>query len=712
MSPEEKRVKEGISRRKRIAFTAAMLTIPFLLTVILELGLRLFDYGGNLDLFVKEERGNSSEYVLNKNVVNRYFFRKGIKTPIPHSERFAVKKDSATYRIFCLGASTTQGFPYPPNAAFPAMLKNILSTLHPDRQIEVINCGITAITSHSVLDMGREILEKYQPDLLVLYTGHNEFYGALGQASRLSLFENRTMMQAFLRMQRSRVVLMARNILIGLFGERLTRENVIDRTVAKETGIRFDSPLFRRTEKHFQANLEDMVAAARQAGTDIMLSTLVSNQSDRAPFASLHSESLTSADSLRWSELVQGANDHKIHGRFEQAAHLLEQALRIDSSFAQMHFMLAECYEALQQPELAQHHFSLACDLDVIRFRAPSTFNRIILETGEKYQVAVADLERTFMEASEGVIGNNLILEHVHPNQQGYLLIAKAVAATMADRGMLRQSWDWTNDKPDSVYLAMSHLTDLDREVVNYRVYRLTTHWPFSGEGSYERVGNERTEQLAKALVDEGHGSLVEAHLDLGLEYYHQNELDKALAEYKAALAIEPVCETYSRIGLLYAKKTERAYRVSKDYESASENYRHGLAYFKKGLERCPDNLNLNLNIGLLYGLRNDKTDSALTYLRKALELDGSHKNALRQIGQLYVRRGELEKAESHFQRAIQRHPNQAEFHRSLGMVYARQNDLARAESLINQALELKPNDALAKHFLNQIKARKRSLSN
>jgi hypothetical protein len=126
----------------------------------------LFGYGETRTLLLDKSPAKP-EYVLNKNFTRRYFFREGIRTPVPISQRFSAKKDSVTYRIFCLGESTTQGFPYSANGAFPAQLKNILSTLNPKRNIEVVNCGITAITSHSVLDMERNP-QKYKPDLLVI----------------------------------------------------------------------------------------------------------------------------------------------------------------------------------------------------------------------------------------------------------------------------------------------------------------------------------------------------------------------------------------------------------------------------------------------------------------------------------------------------------------------------------------------------------------
>ena len=45
--------------------------------------------------------------------------------------------------------------------------------------------AMTATNSFTTLDFARELVD-CQPDLYIVYDGHNEFYGALGVASRES----------------------------------------------------------------------------------------------------------------------------------------------------------------------------------------------------------------------------------------------------------------------------------------------------------------------------------------------------------------------------------------------------------------------------------------------------------------------------------------------------------------------------------------------
>src|SRR5579859_3968163 len=50
------------------------------------------------------------------------------------------------------------------------------------KKIEIINVSLTAVNSYTVLGFAREVV-KQEPDAVLIYTGHNEFYGALGVAS-------------------------------------------------------------------------------------------------------------------------------------------------------------------------------------------------------------------------------------------------------------------------------------------------------------------------------------------------------------------------------------------------------------------------------------------------------------------------------------------------------------------------------------------------
>ena len=65
----------------------------------------------------------------------------------------------------------------------------MLADVWPEREVEVVNLGITSIASFAVAQVVEDALA-LSPDLVVVYTGHNEFYGlyGAGRHQRLQYF--------------------------------------------------------------------------------------------------------------------------------------------------------------------------------------------------------------------------------------------------------------------------------------------------------------------------------------------------------------------------------------------------------------------------------------------------------------------------------------------------------------------------------------------
>jgi len=89
-------------------------------------------------------------------------------------QSFTRDKSPGTYRIFCLGGSTTYGRPYNDTTSFVGWLRELLPVAESNKNWEVINAGGISYASYRVAHLMEELVN-YQPDLFVIYTGHNEF---------------------------------------------------------------------------------------------------------------------------------------------------------------------------------------------------------------------------------------------------------------------------------------------------------------------------------------------------------------------------------------------------------------------------------------------------------------------------------------------------------------------------------------------------------
>ena len=70
---------------------------------------------------------------------------------------------------------------------------------------------MTATNSFTVLDMAKEVMN-YDPDLLLVYDGHNEFYGALGISSHESIGKYRWLTMLNLQMIHVKTFMLLRDL--------------------------------------------------------------------------------------------------------------------------------------------------------------------------------------------------------------------------------------------------------------------------------------------------------------------------------------------------------------------------------------------------------------------------------------------------------------------------------------------------------------------
>ena len=268
-----------ISSARRRMFLAFTLIFPVVFFAIAEITLRLVHYGPNLDLFVMENIGGRQFYVMNPDVKARYFSRVEFN-PSTSIDYFEVKKLPGTYRIFCLGGSTTVGFPYGYGGAFPAFLRTRLHRLFPERTIEVINLGMTATNSYTVNDIAAE-LANYSPDAILVYDGHNEFYGALGAASYETMGNSRWLIQTYLHAIHLRSFLLLRDLFAKARGWFPSSESEPEGTMmerlARGKDIPLGSALYRQALESFRTNLHDVCTEAGRLGIPVILGTQVSN---------------------------------------------------------------------------------------------------------------------------------------------------------------------------------------------------------------------------------------------------------------------------------------------------------------------------------------------------------------------------------------------------------------------------------------------------
>jgi lysophospholipase L1-like esterase/Tfp pilus assembly protein PilF len=418
-------------RGRTVLFWTLTLALPFLALAALEVVLRVAGLFAPEPLVIRTERMGRTVLQFNARLPHRYFDERRVSVPALSPDHFDVEKTPSHVRIVCLGESTTQGFPFDGHVTFPKQLEHLLRLRFPDRRIEVLNAGVSAVNSYSVLDILPEILD-IKPDFVLVYLGHNEFYGAFGGASTVSFGRQDLLVRTYLRLLRLHTVQCVRATLSAVGG--MFRGPASSRTlmaeVVRETRIPVNSPLRDHALDVFRRNLEEIQERCRERGVPVLFGTLVSNVADMPPFAADGDASLF------------------FGGREALAA--------LDTARAKR--LLVE-----------------AKDRDLIPFRAPEAFNRVIRDIAMRDGAAVVDVAAAFADASPGGIpGNALLCDHLHPNPDGYYLMARKYYEAVLAAGNL--AGGDSSFRPGRAPFAVG---DLDWDIGLMKIFEMTHRWPF-----------------------------------------------------------------------------------------------------------------------------------------------------------------------------------------------------------------------------------------
>ena len=415
------------------------------LLVALEIILRFTWQSAALPLFVPASVERPGYLVANRDVARRWFFAEQ-SPPVPMPDAFPRGKSARAFRVFVLGESTTAGFPYPHNGAFSRVLADALHDVLPDDSVEVVNLGIPATNSYALVDMVDEITAQH-PDAVLIYAGHNEYYGALGAASTEGgLHASPRLVRAYLVMQRSRLVFALRRAVTWMrtrargeaSGEQAPS---FMETLAGDQQIQLNDPVYRRGEAQFASNLDDVCRRFAAAGVRVFVGSLASNIRDQRPLSSPANATANGADST---------------------------------------FARARATWARGDTVQARALFIQARDQDVVRFRAPTAFNDVIRRVTRARGATYVPLAEKFDSAAVGgAPGNDLFLEHVHPNVHGEALIAQIFFAALRDASFLGRRAQIQRLQPWAHYVARMDLTPFDERVAYHTVQTLAVRWPF-----------------------------------------------------------------------------------------------------------------------------------------------------------------------------------------------------------------------------------------
>ncbi len=437
--------------RRRITFRICAVLLGLAPLVVLELFLRAADWGRPSDFGdpFSGFRAISSLFVLNEDE-SRYEIAQG-RQLFFRPDSFTAKKDPKEFRVFCLGGSTVQGRPFSIETSFGTWLELGLQAADPGRRFEVVNCGGISYASYRLVPILSEVLQ-YAPDLILIYTGQNEF------------LEDRTydhiktmpgvVAEPLEFLSRLRTFVFLREGYLHLTGhhppsppeDRPLLKTEVDALLDHAGGLaqyHRDEAWRRGVIAHFSHSLGRMVGMCRDAGVPLILINPVCNLRDCPPFKSEHRDDLTDGELQQWNRLREMARSQSRINRVG-SIELFQKAIDIDGEHAAIHYELGNCYDALNRFDEARSSYNRAKELDICPLRILDSMSEAMGALANETGTSLVDIRGLFESLSgEGIPGNDWLLDHVHPSIRGHQKIAEAILEKMVELGFLALLPGW-----------------------------------------------------------------------------------------------------------------------------------------------------------------------------------------------------------------------------------------------------------------------------
>ncbi|MCE5257260.1 MAG: tetratricopeptide repeat protein [Spirochaetaceae bacterium] len=558
-----------------------------------------------------------------------------------NDQSFLAEKPPHGIRIFCLGESSSYGFPWGGEVAFTSILGEALAVTHPRLHIEAINASGVSYAIYRLNIVADELL-RYKPDIFIIYSGNNEFVES-------GFFDDLRRQNAVTT--RLEYILAQSRTYSGMqwVWERLNKGPASTARVPIDV-VRDGSRIFSPAEKkliveEYRRQLERLVSRAQDSGVKVILCTVPCNLRQWRPEASTLGSALSASDTKEWSSTLATGARQLDAKNFRAAILNLDQASKLASAHAQTQFLLAQAYEGEGRWNDAQRAYSRACDNDAAPCRRLSAINEVIRELAGRRNLILLDIDRFFVEQSEhGLLGFNLIEDYVHPTRKGHELIAWQLWEAIEQAGAMGEKVTPSKAVFDEILAKRRPLLQTTNNAV----------WLYNQ----------------------------------GVVLQNQGNAAAAIEKYRASLAIAP---NYAGALLNLSKAL---LDTGQYHEAASAAER-----LIKIDPRDPMGHN-NLGFALA---KTGRADEAIAHCQEAVRLNPTIAKCRINLGFSFMCSGQYKEAVQPYLEALKMIPDDPDTHNDLGFALEKTGHIEQATLHYREALRLRPDHPLAGDNLKRI---------
>ncbi len=433
-----------VSGKKRALYALFVLIFLVVITEALLRALGLFAPGRTFTEFNDESGRRMARYELNS-----------------AKPEFLVEKPGNVFRIMVFGGNTSIGFPFHYRSSFGIRLAALLEKSFPNRKYEVLHFGKMGMDSKRVKEALKEALH-YSPDLVIVYTGHNEYISA---ASDLPSFTEKVLDKA----KDLRVVRVVGGLVY--FAVEKGRKAMIkkwEEEPGEGVALQESNPIskkeYERVKTRYENNLEEISRLAGKDNVPLVFCTPASNLVGWPPATDALPPGFSNEQKQEARKRTDEAGKLLEEGQPEAAVTALEKAGRDYKGYAPVSFYLGRARAALWTKKRETPEGADADDAEMrkLRAKALADLNRALAEEARcvishrappdliKIMKKVARQQNALLFDTAEILQNQYVLpgfelfeDHCHPTLKAQQTIAANLAELLKEQGIPAPADEW-----------------------------------------------------------------------------------------------------------------------------------------------------------------------------------------------------------------------------------------------------------------------------
>lgn len=378
------------------------------------------------------------------------------QTPAPDDARplrqaKEMKSDGDAIDVATIGGSSARGVPFHPYLSLDRIITWQLGRAFPDKTFREDNRAELGLTLERAIEQLDGL--KRRPDMLIIYSGHNEFQSRFGWGRKAPHYRIEPKISPPSAFRSAR----AWSHTAEFLGRNADRFDAELAPPPRDVRDPADSPCctpaeYAATLADYRRRLDGLLDDCDAAGIVTVVVVPPANDGAFDPNHSILSADTTLAGQrdfiARFDELLRNPPAEP-----EQAMARYRRFIAEQPGFAESHYRLAQLLEAAGSYQEAHDEYIKARDLDGIPFRCPTPFLNACREVAHRHGSVVVDGPRLLEAAAlHGIINDRFFVDAHHPGLNAFVILARDAVRQLKQR----KAFGW----PDAVPAPRFSLAD------------------------------------------------------------------------------------------------------------------------------------------------------------------------------------------------------------------------------------------------------------